>query len=84
MEKIHSTTAFSSVEKLISYLIKLQSDNSSRSSFGGFYEENFKNVFGWKKRPRVNSWGSMFALQALYWKDNFDKITFDSEAQLLF
>ena len=84
VEKIHSTTAFSYIEKLTSYLIQLQSDNSSKSSFGGFYEENFKTVFGWKKRLRVNSWGSMFALQALYWKDNFDKITFDCEAQLLF
>lgn len=84
IEKIQLTTQFSYVEKLVSYLVKLQSENSPKTSFGGFYEENYKTIFGWKKRPRLNSWGSMFALQALYWKDNFEKITFDDEAQLLF
>ncbi|MCV0430369.1 MAG: hypothetical protein K5781_02130 [Nitrosopumilus sp.] len=72
------------IEKLFDYLIQLQSDNSSKMYFGGFYEENYKSFLGWKKRERLNSWGSMFALQAIYWKENLSKITFDNEASLLF
>ena len=74
----------SSLSPLTNFLISLQSRNTNLSSKGGFYEEFFKSVFKWKKRLRVNSWGSMFALQALYWNDNSQNITFDDEIQLLF
>ena len=74
----------SSLSPLTNFLISLQSRNTNLSSKGGFYEEFFKSMFKWKKRLRVNSWGSMFALQALYWNDNSQNITFDDEIQLLF
>ena len=73
-----------SLSTLTNFLISLQSGTADLSSKGGFYEEFFKSVFKWKKRLRVNSWGSMFALQALYWNDNSQNITFDDEIQLLF
>jgi hypothetical protein len=84
IQKISNQKYSSNIEKLYSFLIQLQSNDSRNSSFGGFYEEFYKNLFGWKKRYKLNSWGSMFALQALYWKENYSKITFDNEVKLLF
>ena len=84
VEKISDEKYSSHIEKLYSYLLQLQSKDSSNISNGGFYEEFYKTLFGWKKRYKLNSWGSMFALQALYWKENSSQITFDNEAKLLF
>ena len=84
VEKISDEKYSSHIEKLYSYLLQLQSKDSTNISNGGFYEEFYKTLFGWKKRYKLNSWGSMFALQALYWKENFSQITFDNEAKLLF
>jgi hypothetical protein len=73
-----------SVTKLHSFLLTFQSKNDKIQQSGAFHEEIYKSLFGWKLRQRLNSWGSMFALQALYWYDNFDKISFDSEIDLLY
>ena len=47
------------------------------------------NVFGstgtiGKKTLKVNSWASMFSLQALYWLENFSSIDLNDEYELLF
>jgi len=72
------------IEKLISYLLSLQAENSSNVIDGGFYEEFYKSIFGWKKRLKINSWTSMFALQAFYWFDNQEKITYENAIRYLF
>ena len=51
---------------------------------GGFYEENSKTLLGWKKNTRLNSWGSMFALQAIYWINNYEKITLSDTLSFLY
>ena len=68
----------------LKFLNSLQSTNSNLHSNGGFYEEFYKSVFNWKKRPRVNSWASMFALQAFFWHENLSKIDFNREIELLY
>lgn len=70
------------VDKLYSYLLSFQ--NISNSHKGGFYEEYYRSLFSWKKRLRINSWASMFSLQAIFLYENYDKIKFDSEIELLF
>ena len=70
--------------KLCKYLISLQASNQNSKIDGGFYEEIYKSIFGWKKRLKLNSWASMFALQALYWYDNYEKIDFDNEIEFLY
>jgi len=40
--------------------------------------------FPWTIRKRINSWGSMFALPAIYWKENFENNTFDSMIDVLY
>ena len=72
------------LEKLYSFLLSLQSSNNQSNANGGFYEEFYKSIFSWKKRYRVNSWASMFALQALYWYDNFDEMNIEHEIGLLY
>ena len=73
-----------SIAKLGVFLKSLQSNSDDNKINGGFHEEFFKSLFGWKIRQRVNSWSSMFALQALYWNDNYDKISFENEINYLF
>jgi hypothetical protein len=72
------------VSKLKSFLISLQAQNTSKSVFGGFYEEFGKSIFGWKKTLKVNSWASMFSMQALFWFENFSEINFEKETELLY
>jgi hypothetical protein len=72
------------ISKLYRFLLTFQSNDEKIQQNGAFYEEIYKSTFGWKMRQRLNSWGSMFALQALFWHDNFDKINFDDEIDLLF
>ncbi len=72
------------LEKLKSFLLTLQTTNNESPAKGGFYEEYYKSVLGWKKRLRINSWGSMFALQALYWQNNYPNFDFDKEIELLY
>jgi len=72
------------IEKLISFLRTMQVDSDNDKINGGFYEEFYKSIFGWKKRQKLNSWGSMFAIQAISWKQNFEKNTLDSMIELLY
>ena len=69
---------------LMNFLISLQATDTNSIVKGGFYEEFHKSLFSWKKRLKVNSWASMFALQALYWNDNISKINFEQEIDLLY
>lgn len=63
--------------KLRSFMVTLQASNKNNPINGGFYEEYYKSMFSWKKRLKLNSWGSLFSMQALYWFDNFEKINFN-------
>jgi hypothetical protein len=74
----------SKINNLYNFLITLQASHSSQKINGGFYEEFYKSLFGWKKRLRINSWTSMFALQSIYWYQNYDDITFDEQINFLY
>jgi len=85
LDKIQNTKNFMpQAQKLRNYLISFQASNPNKKIDGGFYEENYKSIFGWKKRLRINSWASMFSLQALYWYDNYEKIDFEKEIEFLY
>jgi len=73
-----------STERLYQFMITLQNIEGNQNGKGGFYEEFYKSVFGWKKRFRINSWGSLFALQAINWKENYEKISFENLITYLF
>ncbi len=64
--------------QLMNFLLTLQVHSSNLHTHGGFYEEITKSIFGWKKNSRINSWGSMFSLQAINWFNNYEKINFES------
>ena len=83
MDKFHNNTNYKEyITKLHSFMITLQAENINPKVNGGFYEEFYKTMFGWKKREKLNSWGSLFALQALYWFDKYDRINFESISEL--
>ncbi|RZD45871.1 MAG: hypothetical protein CXT78_04825 [Thaumarchaeota archaeon] len=83
IEKISKNEFKNHKNRLLSFLISFQSFNKNINSKGGFYEEYYKSVFGWKKRKRINSWTSMFALQALFWNENND-ISFENSIEYLY
>ena len=64
--------------KIKSFLLELQELDSDSRSNGGFYEELSKSIFRWKMRKRINSWGSMFTIQALAWFDSYENLNSDS------
>ena len=77
VDSIDKTNHYSEdVKKLIEFMYSLQAINLDPKINGGFYEEFYKTMFGWKKRKKINSWGSMFAVQALFWYENFETIDF--------
>ena len=77
VDSIDKTNHYSeNVKKLIEFMYSLQAINLDPKINGGFYEEFYKTIFGWKKRKKINSWGSMFAVQALFWYENFETIDF--------
>ena len=85
LDKIDSNSNYkSSTHHLYKFLLSLQASDSDPNINGGFYEEFYKSIFGWKKRLRLNSWTSMFALQAIYWYENFETITFDEQINYLY
>ena len=85
VDKVNDTMEWSeSIDRLNYFLLSLQADSDDSRINGGFYEENYKSFLGWKKRKKVNSWGSMFALEALYWKDNYTNLSFESIIKFLF
>ena len=69
---------------LYKFLISLQASDNSTQINGGFYEEYYKSFLGWKKRLRINSWTSMFALQAIYWYENINSIKFSEQIKFLY
>jgi rhamnogalacturonyl hydrolase YesR len=77
VDSIDKTNHYSeNVKKLIEFMYSLQAINLDPKINGGFYEEFYKTIFGWKKRKKINSWGSMFAVQALFWYENLETIDF--------
>lgn len=85
LDKLHSNAKFKpKIERLYSFLMTLQATNTDPKINGGFYEEFYKSIFGWKKRLRLNSWTSMFALQAIYWWKNYDKLSFENSIEFLY
>jgi uncharacterized protein YyaL (SSP411 family) len=75
---------FESAKKLTNFLLTLQAKEEDPKMNGGFYEEFHKSLTGWKKQHRINSWTSMFALQALDWIENHDKISFEKSVAYLY
>lgn len=85
VDKIENSTKYlKHVKSLQSFLFTLQAKNNNSKIHGGFYEENHKTIFGWKKNPRINSWGSIFALQSIYWLDNYENITMQNSLPYLY
>ena len=82
--KLDGSSLDETVRRLESFLLSLQAQNDDTKINGGFYEEFNKSVFGWKKTLKVNSWASMFSLQALYWLENFSSIDLNDAYELLF
>ena len=85
IDKIHRDSRYrKTAEQLFNFLKTFQASSSSLPINGGFYEEFYKTIFGWKKRLRLNSWTSMFALQAIYWYQNYDNIEFENQIKFLY
>ncbi len=85
IDKLQDNNKFlKNILKLRTFMISLQVNDRNQKINGGFYEEYYKALFGWKKRKKINSWGSLFALQAIYWYDNFEKINFDESISNLY
>jgi len=85
IDKIHGDSKYRyDAERLFNFLMTLQASNVSPQINGGFYEEIYKSIFGWKKRLRINSWASMFALEAIYWYQNYNAIDFKEQVRFLY
>jgi len=84
LAKLEQKNLDQETSKLKSFLLSLQAQNIDKSINGGFYEEFGKSIFGWKKTMKVNSWASMFSMQALFWIENFSKINFEKETEFLY
>ena len=84
LAKLDGSSLDETIKKLELFLLSLQAHNNDKKINGGFYEEFHKSVFGWKKTLKVNSWASMFSLQALYWLENFSTIDLNEEYELLY
>jgi len=84
-DKFHNENKYlKNILKLRSFMVSLQANGNNKKVNGGFYEEFYKSIFGWKKREKLNSWGSLFSMQALYWFDNYEKINFDESILSLY
>jgi len=84
LAKLEQKNLEQTLEKLESFLLSLQAQNTDKFVNGGFYEEFGKSIFGWKKTLKVNSWASMFSLQALFWLEHFSELDFEKETELLY
>ena len=71
-------------KKLASFLNSNQAKSENNFIDGGFYEGFTKSIFGWKKIPKINSWTTMFSLQALYWLDNHEGKSFKELVEYLY
>ena len=79
-----NTIFHNDVNKLFIFMKELHVISGSQQSLGGFYEEFYKSIFGWKIRHRVNSWGTLFALQSIQLKENYEAISFEESIDYLF
>ena len=78
-DSVENTSKYKTViPKLMNFLLTFQLQSTNPHVNGGFYEEITKSIFGWKKNSKINSWGSMFSLQAINWFDNSEKFDFES------
>ncbi len=85
LDKLNSNSNYKSdISNLINFLTTFQAYDTNPKINGGFYEEFYKSLFGWRKRLRLNSWTSMFALQAIYWWKNYDKLSFENSVEFLY
>jgi uncharacterized protein YyaL (SSP411 family) len=69
---------------LLEYLVSFQAQENDVKMDGGLYEEFYKTMFSWKRQNKINSWGTMFAIQALKWMENRNVISFDESVKQLF
>ncbi len=72
------------VESLFKFMMNLQNTVDPGKTEGEFYEEFYKSLFGWKKKYRVNSWASLFSLQTIHWKENYETLSFQESISYLF
>ena len=80
----NSSKYFQPAKRLTDFILTLQAKEEDPKMNGGFYEEFHKSIMGWKKQHRINSWTSMFALQALDWIENHDKLQFEKAVEYLY
>ncbi|OLC36376.1 MAG: hypothetical protein AUH84_01630 [Thaumarchaeota archaeon 13_1_40CM_4_38_7] len=74
----------SQIDKLHSFLLTMQVLDGDKKTSGGFIEEIYKSFTGWKKKQRLISWGSMFALQCLKWYDMSNELNFNSSIEFIY
>lgn len=85
LDKLNNNTLYKhQIQKLYSFLLSLQANDQDKKIDGGFHEELYKTLFGWQKRNRINSWGSMFALQAISWTENYEQLSFEDSVKRIF
>lgn len=85
VDSIEKNTKYNvAISRLTKFLLSLQAVANDSRIDGGFYEEFYKSFFTWKRRDKINSWGSMFALQALKWIEIRDSLSFAESIKLLF
>ncbi len=84
LDKIQKNNYKNYESTLSRFLISLQAESDQKSIQGGFFEGYTKSILGWKKIPRINSWTSMFAIQAMYWSENYEKLCFEDMIEFLY
>ena len=84
LDKIEENDFLKYATKLSIFLFSLQGDSKNISINGGFYEGFTKTIFGWKRIPKINSWTTMFAIQAIYWLNHHNEYDFDSMIEYIF
>ncbi len=80
----HGSRYLEPAKKLRDFVLRLQATEEDPKMNGGFYEEFHKSIMGWKKQHRINSWTSMFVLQALDWIENHDRISFEKSLEYIY
>lgn len=78
------TKYYAHARTLAGFLLTLQAESTDARADGGFYEERRKTLIGWRRSDKINSWGSMFALQALHWLECYDSIDFADTVEMLY
>ena len=85
LDKINGNSNYETqISNLYEFLKTLHASSLDPKINGGFYEEYYKSLFGWKKRSRLNSWTSMFALQGTFWFENYNDIEFRNSIKYLY